>query len=82
MDPKIKDAIEEAAREDGQSEALAQRIVAWFDAIASGNEDINDKQSANRHIELLYEEATLPGEYSSADNDISLDEFLSLRESD
>ena len=54
MDPKIEEAIKEAVEENGQSEALARRLVAWFDAIASGNEDINDRQSANRHLELLY----------------------------
>ena len=55
VDPKIIEAIEEAVKEKWQSKALARRLVAWFEAIASGNEDIYDKESANRHLELLYE---------------------------
>lgn len=60
MDQKIKEAIETAVREAGQPEGLARKLASWFDAIASGNEDINDTQSANRHLELLYEETQPP----------------------
>lgn len=59
MDPKIVEAIEEAVEENGQTKVLARRLVAWFDAIASGNQDINAKQSADRHLELLYEATEL-----------------------
>ena len=69
MDPKIKEAIEEAVEENGQSKALARRLVAWFDAIASGNEAINDAQSANRHLELLYKETEMEGEWSDAEEE-------------
>ena len=61
MDPKIVEAIEEAVDENGQTKVLARRLVAWFDAIASGNQEINDKQSANRHLELLYKATKLEG---------------------
>ncbi len=61
MDPKITDAIQQSVRDEGQSDALARRLIAWFKAVASGNEDINDRQSANRHLELLYGEVQLPG---------------------
>jgi len=60
MDQKIKEAIETAVREARQPEGLARKLASWFDAIASGNEDINDTQSANRHLELLYEETQPP----------------------
>ena len=75
MDPKIIASIEEAVREKGQSEALARRLVAWFEAIASGNEDINDKQASNRHLELLYNEAELPEDSNDSDIDISPDDL-------
>ena len=78
MDPKIVASIEEAVREEGQSEALARRLVAWFGAIASGNEDINDKQASNRHLELLYNEAELPESNNGSDIDISLDDLDDL----
>jgi hypothetical protein len=57
VDPKVKEAIELAVKEAGQPEGIARKLTRWFEAIASGNEDINDAQSANRHLELLYEEA-------------------------
>lgn len=56
LDPKIREAIEAAVSEAGQPEGLARKLTRWFEAIATGNEDINDTQSANRHLELLYEE--------------------------
>ena len=74
VDPKIKASIEEAVREESQSEALARRLVAWFEAIASGNEDINDKQASNRHLELLYNEAELPVSNKGSDTDILPDD--------
>ena len=71
IDPKIKEAIEEAVTESGQSKKLARRLVAWFNAIASGNEDINDTQSANRHLERLYEETKTDGEWSDAEEELA-----------
>jgi len=53
MDKKIQNAIREAVREAGQDEGLARKLESWFEAIACG-EDINDKQSSYRHLELLY----------------------------
>lgn len=81
VDPKIIVSIEEAAREEGQSKALARRLVAWFGAIASGNEDINDKQASNRHLELLYNETELPVSNKGSDTDISPDDCNNLPES-
>ena len=66
VDPKIVDAIREAAQEKKQSLALAERLVAWFDAVASGNEDINDRQSATRRLELLYGETRITGDLDEA----------------
>ena len=56
MDPKIKAAIEMAVSEAAQSQGLARKITRWFEAIASGNEDITDRQATDRHLELLYDE--------------------------
>lgn len=78
MDPKIVASIEKAVHEEGQSEALARRLVAWFGAIASGSEDINDKQASNRHLELLFNEVELPESHNGSDIDISLDDLDDL----
>lgn len=71
MDPKITEAIQQVVQDSGQSGALARRLVAWFSAIASGNEDINDRQSANRHLELLYDEVHLHDDHVGPDEDVS-----------
>ena len=78
IDSKIKTSIEEAVLEEGQSEALARRLVAWFGAIASGNEDVNDKQASNRHLELLYSETELPEANNDSGLNISLDDLDEL----
>ena len=62
-DPKIQEAIELAVEEAGQTQALSRKLVRWFEAIASGNEGINDRQSAYRHLELLYEETQIQTGY-------------------
>ena len=56
MDPRIRDAIFQATRQHGQSQELARKLASWFDAVASGNEDVNDSQAAARHLELAYRE--------------------------
>ena len=56
VDPKIQEAIEAAVAEAGQPTGLARKLIRWFEAVASGNEDIHDRQAAYRHLELLYEE--------------------------
>lgn len=55
LDLKIEEAIQTAVEQEGQSEPLARRMIAWMNAIVSGNEDVNNQQSANRHLELLYD---------------------------
>jgi hypothetical protein len=55
LDPKITKAIKESVAEAGQDPALARRIIAWMQAITSGNDDPNDLSSAERHLEILYD---------------------------
>lgn len=59
LDTRIIKAIEEAVKEAGQPETLARRLLAWFDAVTSGNEDINDQAAAARHLEVLFEGTVL-----------------------
>ena len=54
MDDKIESAIREAVREADQSDELARKFLAWFAAVAAGNADVHDRDSADRHLELLY----------------------------
>lgn len=55
IDARITQAINEAVNEAGQPDTLARRLIAWFEAVASGNEDINDQATAARHLEVLFE---------------------------
>ena len=82
VDAKIEETIEEAVREEGQSEALARKLAAWFDAVASGNEDINDRQSANRHLELVYEETQVSEESDDSDKGKPFEEFQNKESSE
>jgi len=66
MDKKIQDALREAVREAGQDPSLARKLEMWFEAIASGSEDVNDKQSSNRHLDLLYEDTRVSASDSSS----------------
>lgn len=56
VDPKIKQAIEEVVDTTEQSVGLATRLTRWFEAIANGDEDLNNIQDANRRLELLYKD--------------------------
>lgn len=55
LDPRIKDAITEAARELGQKKELTDKLIAWFEALADGNESLDDRDSVYRRLELLYD---------------------------
>lgn len=59
IDPKIVEAIEEAVKEAEQPESLSRKLIAWMNAVVSGNEDMNDIQTAQRHLNLLYEETVI-----------------------
>jgi len=52
-DPKIREAIEVAVAEEGQPRSLAPLIIAWFDAVASGNEHLGTDED-HHHLDLLY----------------------------
>ncbi len=59
LDTRIIQAIEEAVKEAGQPETLARRLLAWFEAVTSGNEDINDQAATVRHLEVLFDGAVV-----------------------
>lgn len=67
VDPKIREAIEAAVAEAGQEPTLAPKLIRWFEAIASGSEQITDQQSAYRHLEILYEATTPPAALNYAE---------------
>lgn len=55
LDPRIKSAVQEAVQELGQPSTVADRLVAWLESIADGNEQLSDRDSVHRRLELLYD---------------------------
>ena len=62
IDARITQAINEAVKEAGQPDTLARRLIAWFEAVTSGNEDVNDQATADRHLEVLFEGTVVENE--------------------
>ncbi len=69
VDPKIRDAIKTVVTESGQSEGLARKLESWFEAIATGTEDINEKKSAHRRLELIYDAVQLDDSVVESDEE-------------
>ena len=61
LDVRIAEAIKAAVAEAGQPEALALRMIAWFEEVTSGNEDIHDQAAVARHLEVLFEGTVFEG---------------------
>jgi len=55
LDKRVVTAIEEAVKELGESPALAEKITAWLDSLAGGNDRLSDRDTTERHVELLYQ---------------------------
>lgn len=68
LDRRIIQAINEAVEEASQPETLARRLIAWFEAVTSGNEEINDQAAAARHLEVLFE-GTVVQDYDEENED-------------
>lgn len=68
LDSRITEAIKEAVEVAGQSEILARRLIAWFEAVTSGNEDINDPATTARHLEVLFEGTTVDESSKESDD--------------
>lgn len=62
IDARITQAINEAVEEAGQPKGLARRLIAWFEAVTTGIEDINDVPTAARHLEVLFEGTVVEGD--------------------
>jgi len=54
IDQRIKDAISESVGDHNQSENLTTKIIAWLEALADGNETLEDKEKVAKHLELIY----------------------------
>ena len=55
LDPRIKNAVIKSVKSHEQNENLAEKIIAWLEALVDGNESLEDKDSIARHVNLIYE---------------------------
>ena len=58
---EIQDAIQAAVRGARQSPAVAAKLIAWFEAIASGNESLDSVESAARRLEVIFPAVEVSG---------------------
>ena len=68
IDARIAQAITDAVEEAGQRKELARRLTAWFEAVTSGIEDINDEATADRRLEILFDGTAVEGENGEGEN--------------
>ena len=58
LDKRVLRAIDDAVEQAGEDHPLALKIAALMEALASGNTTLADRDSAERHMELLYEQVS------------------------
>ena len=62
IDERIEAAIRKAVAENSQSKQVADGIVKWFENVANGNEDLDEKNDYLRRIEGLFSTVNLSSE--------------------
>jgi hypothetical protein len=62
LDPKISHAISEAVANLRQGPKLANRLIAWVEAVNTGSANVNDHSDADRRLELLFASAEVDGD--------------------
>lgn len=55
MEEQIDMAIRKVVAKRGQPPELASKIIAWMKALTSGSEQIDDAQSAQQRVGVLYD---------------------------
>lgn len=58
----LRRAVEQSVQAAGQPPAVAQRLIAWIEAVVSGNEDLSDKETSRTRMERLMEAVIVPTE--------------------
>lgn len=54
LDRTIREAVQTAVRDAGQPDQLSKKLLAWLEAIVTGNEELNDRDASQRHLEVLF----------------------------
>ena len=58
---EIRGAIAMAVGDAGQSSALAAKLIAWFEAVASGNEPLENFEHVKRRLDVIFPAVEVSG---------------------
>ena len=58
LDKRLTRAIVESVKFAGEDQLLSKRLVALFESLGSGQVSVDDKESMDRHIELVYSQVS------------------------
>jgi hypothetical protein len=59
IDAEIRNALTIVVAEEGQSEGVTKKLIAWLESIAEGNENADDMRAAEEHIKLIFDELSV-----------------------
>ena len=59
--PQLEEAVREQVQAFGQSETVANRIIAWLYSVAQGEEVLSRKEDVQRRLESIYDALTIEG---------------------
>lgn len=62
LDKKIAEAVRNAVTEEKQPKAVADRFIAWLEALSDGNESLGNVDTTNRFLNDLFESIELSNE--------------------
>ena len=65
LDKKIAEAVRNAVAGEKQPEAVANRFIAWLEALSDGNESLGNLDTTNRFLNDLFESIKLSDEVAS-----------------
>lgn len=63
-------ALKVAANDANQPKEVAQRLVAWLDALATGNAEITDENEAAKRISDLLDLVRMPSEELDLESEV------------
>lgn len=67
IDPILRQAIVDSTTKLGQPPDLAQRLIAWVEALIVGNEELSSREATRTRLERLMEVTVLPQEDAGGD---------------
>lgn len=67
VDPRIAQAIRQVVENARQPNAVADRFLAWYEGLSTGNENLEDPDSVKRHMEVLFDAVLIADDNADGD---------------